>query len=134
MKGLLALVTIGLALASGVPQEANAAVCGCAQRAPVPVVLATWFSNLHPVAGQRETVYVQFTQGKRALAGAHLSVTIAYGKRHLKLKGTTTNKRGMAWVPFTIPRQARGETLWALTTISYRGHWYRGSNRVKVAK
>ena len=134
MKRLLALLTIGLALSAGVPNAANAAVSSQAQRATAPVVVATWFSNLHARVGLRESVYVQVMQGKQNLAGARLSVTITYGKHALKLNGTTTNKRGMAWASFTVPRQARGATLWALTTVSYKGHRYSGSNHVKVAK
>jgi hypothetical protein len=134
MKRLLTLLTIGLALSAGVPHAANAAISSHARQASMPPIVATWFSNLHARVGLRESVYVQVMQGKQNLAGARLSVTITYAKHALKLKGTTTDKHGMARASFTVPRQARGATLRALTTVSYRGHQYLGSNQVKVAK
>ena len=100
----------------------------------IPVV-ATWFSSLHPKVGQHETVTVQFFQGKKMLSGAPLAVSLKIGAKTIKrLKGTKTNRQGKAWAKFTVPKQARGKTLWAYTSLSYHHQVFQGNNRVQVAK
>jgi hypothetical protein len=105
---------------------------------PVPqIVVATFFTALHPIAGHKEAVQVQFFQvnhGKNLrLAGAHLSVDIGYGKKTLHAKGGTTNKLGLATASFTVPKVSKGTLLRATSMVQYQGKLYRGSNQVKVA-
>jgi hypothetical protein len=128
MKRLLLLASLGLSLILGA-STVQAALS--AQRQPAPVV-ATWFSNLRPVSGQRETLYVQFSRGKQPLAGGRLSATIRYVRHALRLRGTTTNRQGKAWTRFTVPHGLKGQLLLATTTIVFQGQRYLGSNHVRV--
>lgn len=105
---------------------------------PVPqVVVATFFTNLHPVAGHQEAVQVQFFRvfhGKnQRLSGAHLSVAIAYGKKTIHAKGGITNKLGLAKASFIVPHVPKGTLLKATTAVLYKGKQYQGSNQVKTA-
>jgi hypothetical protein len=105
---------------------------------PVPqVVVATFFTNLHPVAGHQESVQVQFFRvfhGKnQRLSGAHLSVAITYGKKTLHAKGGITNKLGLAKASFIVPHVPKGTLLKATTAVLYKGKQYQGSNQVKTA-
>ena len=125
---VLCLLATGGALASPV----HAASHGAARSIPV---VATWFSSLHPKAGQQETVTVQFFQGKKMLSGAPLTVALKIGTKTItRLKGTRTNKKGEAWAKFTVPKAARGKTLWAYTSLAYHHQVFQGNNRVQVAK
>ena len=105
---------------------------------PVPqVVVATFFTNLHPVAGHQEAVQVQFFRvfhGKnQRLSGAHVSVAITYGKKSLHAKGGITNKLGLAKASFIVPHVPKGTLLKATTAVLYKGKQYQGSNQVKTA-
>jgi hypothetical protein len=139
MKRVPLLVLLGLAGTAILPAHSVAAT---SSSKPVPVV-ATFFSNLAPRAGQHETVTVQyylFTPRKKPqyIRGAHLSVTVELGTmkigtRVLKtVRGTTTNSQGKAFATFTIPGKAKGKVLWAYTTVTSKGVRHVGSNRVIV--
>ena len=129
MKSLLPLL-LSLALLSGTWVRPMIAASP-----PLTPVVATWFSNLHPRVGQRETVHVQFWAGKRYLSGARLSVTLRVGTKTVAhLRGTTTDKKGEAWARFTVPKAAAGKWLWAFTGVIYQKRTYTGNNRVLVAR
>jgi hypothetical protein len=109
------------------------------------MVVATYFSNLSPKVGERETVAAQFYLYKpetkpHYLPGGHLSVTLKLGTvRAAKtvvatLKGTSTDKQGKAYARFVVPKSASGKWLWAYTTVVYKGTAYAGSNRVEIAR
>jgi len=100
---------------------------------PAPVV-ATWFSNLRPVSGQRETLSVQFSQNNHGLAGGRFSATVRYGTRVMHLTGGTTNGHGIASVAFAVPRGLEGKKLLATTTVVFKGQRYLGSNHVTVVR
>jgi hypothetical protein len=120
-------------------------VAGCggssASKPPTPtltpqVVVATFFTELHPVAGRAATVQVEFFRvlhGNQRLAGARLSLAITYGKKTLHAKGGITNKKGLATASFIVPHVPKGTILHAATTLLYKGKQYQGSNQVKVA-
>jgi hypothetical protein len=138
MKQILGLSGLGLAflLTSCGGSSSNKPTSKTSPSPPAvqaPVV-ATSFSNLHPTAGHRESVNVQFFEGKHRLPGGHLLVTLTYGKHSLHLKGSSTNNQGIASAAFTVPRQARGTTLQASSTILYKGRQYMGANQVTVAR
>ncbi|PZS01094.1 MAG: hypothetical protein DLM70_12590 [Chloroflexi bacterium] len=95
-------------------------------------VAATWFSNLHPASGQRETLYVQFSRGKHGLGGGHLSATVRSGSHVMHLTGGTTNAHGIASVTLAVPHGLKGKVLHAVTTIVFKGQRYLGSNHVRV--
>ena len=135
MKLVTSLLLLVLVTAVGVPSSL------AAKPAPkqIPVV-ATYFSNLTPRAGQRETVTAQFyllylpKKSPHYLSGAHLAVTLELGKKVLMtVKGGTTDRKGKATAHFVVPAKAKGKWLSALTKVSYKGKVYGGSNRVKVA-
>ena len=133
MKRLVTSIAAATILAAGLlPITAHASVPRAAQSSPM--VVATWFSNLHPKVGQQETVHVLFFQGTHHFGGALFSATVSYNKRSVHLKSSKTNGRGEAWANFTVPRAARGSTLTAHTVLVYKGHRYTGSNHVSVAK
>jgi hypothetical protein len=134
MRPLLAGLVVSLALIRG-----TASVHAAPSRTgPIPVV-ATFFSNLSPRVGQRETVSVQFYLYQRSrrpqyVSGARLSVSLQLDKKIvMTVRGTMTNKQGRASAKFTVPKEAGGRWLWAFTKLSYKGKLYGGSNRVKIA-
>jgi hypothetical protein len=99
-------------------------------------VVATFFTELHPVAGRAATVQAEFFQvfhGNQRLARARLSLTITYGKKTLHAKGGITNKKGLATASFIVPHVPKGTILHAATTLLYKGKQYQGSNQVKAA-
>jgi hypothetical protein len=133
MKRLSIMFTAATILAVGLlPITAHASVPEMAHSSPM--VVQTWFSNLHPKVGQQETVHVLFFQGRHGFGGALFSGTVTYGKHTIRLKSSKTNGRGEAWANLTVPRAARGKTLAAHTVLVYKGHRYTGSNRVNVAR
>ena len=127
MFAAAAILVVGL-----LPITAHASVARAAHSSPM--VVATWFSDLHPKAGQQETMHALFFQGTHRFGGALLSATVTYGKSTVRLKSSKTNGRGEAWTTFTVPRNARGSTLAAHAVLVYKGHRYTGSNHVNVAK
>jgi hypothetical protein len=133
MKRLVTSIAACTIVAAGLlPITAHASVARAAQSSPM--VVATWFSNLHPKVGQRETVHVLFFQGTHRFGGAVFSATVTYGKRTVRLKSSKTTTRGEAWANFTVPRDARGRTLTAHAVVTYKAHRYTGSNHVNVAR
>ena len=133
MKRLVTSLAASAILAAGLlPITAHASVPWAVHSSPM--VVATWFSNLHPKVGQRETVHVLFFQGTHHFGGALFSATVSYNKRTVHLKSSKTNGRGEAWANFTVPRAARGRTLAADAVLVYKGHRYTGSNHVNVAR
>jgi hypothetical protein len=124
--------SVGLGLAFLVAGCGSGSKVPSPTAAPVPVV-ATSFSSLHPTAGAREIVQVQFFQGKHRLSGAHLSLVVTYGKKALRAKGGITDKQGIARASFVVPQLPKGTRLHAATTVLYKGKQYQGSNQVKVA-
>jgi len=126
VKKLIVILSLGLAMAVGIVPVAGAAKT----RRPV---VATWFSNLHPKAGQHVKIYVQFSIGKQRITGARVSAAIYVGDQRRALRSTTTNRQGIAQITLTVPQAAQGKWLRAVTTAVYRHHRYAGSNRVKVA-
>ena len=133
MKRLSIMFAAATILAVGLlPVTAHASVPEAGDSGPM--VVATWFSNLHPKVGQQETVHVLFFQGTHRFGGALFSATVSYGKRTVHLKSSKTTGRGEAWVRFTVPRAARGKTIVAHTVIAFKGHRYTGSNHVNVAR
>jgi hypothetical protein len=126
VKKFTVIVSLGLAVAVACVSVAGAA------KIKRPVV-ATWFSDLHPKAGQHVKIYVQFFTGKQRIAGARVSAAIYVGDQRRALRSATTNRLGIAQVTLTVPKAAEGKWLRAATTAVYRHHRYAGSNRVKVA-
>src|SRR5947207_10295960 len=103
MKQLSIMFAAATILAAGLlPIAAHASVPRAVHSSPM--VVATWFSNLHPKVGQRETVHVLFFQGTHHFGGALFSATVTYGKHTVHLKSSKTNGRGEAWAIFTVPR------------------------------
>lgn len=98
------------------------------------MVLATWFSNNRPMVGQKEAVYVQLFRDDHRFGGAPMTATIQGAATKLHLRGTRTNKQGIAYANFTIPLHTAGHWLRAFTSVKYRGTTYIGTNRVKVNK
>ena len=134
MRMLLAGLAVGLAVSGGT----TAVHAAAAPPVPIPVV-ATFFSNLAPRVGQRETVSVQFYLYQRPkrpqyVSGARLAVSLQVGKQVvMTVGGTTTDAQGRASAHFTVPKEAAGRWLWAFSQLSYRGKRYGGSNRVKIS-
>jgi hypothetical protein len=125
----LLLLSVALTLSTCGASTVHAAAPRHAQRVPV---VATWFSNLRPVSGQREVLSVQFRRDNHGLPGGRFSAAVRYGMHVMHLRGGTTNGHGVASVAFTVPHGLKGKVLLATTTVVFMGQRYLGSNHVTV--
>lgn len=94
-----------------------------------------WFSNQHPKAGQRDTVYAELIQGKKGIPGAALMVTVLRGKKvALRVHGTKTDKHGKAHASFVVPKSAGGMSLLVFVSLQQGRQSILGRATLLVAR